>query len=133
MHAALDAAARRAFPARVLLDCDDASLRGSVDEAVTGVRQLRVRAIATAVRRLPTPAGPAKSSDGGSVSCATARDSSETSRRCPTTDRKVTKSVYRAPHLPNRRPQNPRFFFSFSGSASGAGAGGADEAVAAAV
>ncbi len=44
-------------------------------------------AIATAVRRLPTPAGPASSSDGGSVSRAIARESSATRRRWPMIER----------------------------------------------
>jgi hypothetical protein len=43
--------------------------------------QFTASATATATRRLPTPAGPAKSNDGGSVPRAMARDNSETSRR----------------------------------------------------
>ena len=53
-----------------------------------GAVQLMAVASATATRFLPTPAGPASSSAGGSVSRATARDSSATSRRWPTTSRK---------------------------------------------
>ena len=50
-----------------------------------GSRQLIARAIAIATRRFPTPGGPASRSAGGSVSCAMARDSNASRRRCPNT------------------------------------------------
>ncbi len=56
-----------------------------------GLRQFTASAIAKAVRRLPTPAGPASSSAGGSVSRATAPESSVKRRRWPTIVRKGTK------------------------------------------
>ena len=51
----------------------------------TGSRQFAARAIASATRRLPTPAGPASSSAGGSVLRAIARDSNVNRRRWPIT------------------------------------------------
>jgi hypothetical protein len=52
---------------------------------VFGSVQLIAWASSSATRFLPTPAGPANSSAGGSVSRAIARDSRVTSRRWPTT------------------------------------------------
>src|SRR5688572_9616552 len=68
----------------------DAVASAKASAVTTGFRQLMVSASATAMRRLPTPGPPAKSKAGGSVSRATARDSSETIRRWPMMSRKGT-------------------------------------------
>src|SRR5882672_10410492 len=58
--------------------------------------QLRACATATAVRCLPTPAGPAKRRLGGSVPPATDRVSRSTSRTWPTTSLKGIVGCYHA-------------------------------------
>src|SRR5688572_13787321 len=68
----------------------DAVASAKASAVTTGFRQLMVSASATAMRRLPTPEPPANSKAGGSVSRATARDSSETIRRWPMMSRKGT-------------------------------------------
>src|SRR3954467_5224466 len=55
-----------------------------------GCRQFTAAPAALAMRRLPTPAGPASRSDGGRESCAIARDSSVTTRRWPMIEEKGT-------------------------------------------
>ena len=89
VHAARDAGARRARPAGVELDQVELAGLSSRDlRAVfgtTGAVQLTAWAVASAVRRLPTPAGPAKMRLGGSRSRRMDRASNRTTRRCPMT------------------------------------------------
>ncbi len=72
------------------LEADAASSSSEVRlvSPVIGAVQLRAWAVATAVSRLPTPRGPAKSKLGGSRSWDTDRASNPTSRRCPMTSLK---------------------------------------------
>src|SRR3954470_9589719 len=98
-----------------------ASRSRSPDE--TGCRQLIAGATATAVMRLPTPAGPAMNTAGGIESRAIARASSVRTRECPAIVRKGT-PYYR----PKMRRQKPRFDGVGGGDAdaeAGAGAGAA--------